>query len=54
MTQHKVLKTTDGRRYKVRMSQEEVDARTIYRIALVTLPFISSALMFWLWIRIGG
>ena len=53
MTQYKVLKTTDGRRYKVRMSQEELDARTIYRIALVTLPFISSALMFLIWVKMG-
>ena len=54
MEKYRTIRTSTGHRIRVRMSQEEVDARTIYRIALVTLPFISSALMFWLWIRIGG
>ena len=53
MKQYKVLKTTMGRRYKERMSDQETVDQFLYHIALVAVPFISSALMFFLWVKMG-
>lgn len=50
---YKVLKTTMGRKYKVPMSDQEVAERTLYRLAITVLPFIGSALMFWIWVKVG-
>lgn len=52
MTVYRTYKTTMGHRIRVRMSQEEVAARWLYRFALVALPFVSSALMFYLWVEV--
>ena len=53
MTVYRTYKTTMGHRIRVRMSREEVAARWLYRFALVTLPFVSSALLFLLWVKVG-
>ena len=50
---YKVLKTTMGRRYKVPMSDQEVLERFLYRVAITVLPFFGSALMFWIWEKVG-
>ena len=51
MTGYKTIRTSTGHRIRVRMSDEERAARTLYNIALVVLPFVSSVLMFWVWIK---
>lgn len=51
MSQYKVLKTTMGRKYKVRMSEDEIAERDLYRMAVVILPLISSVLMFLIWVK---
>ena len=48
---YKVLKTTMGRKYRVPMSDQEVAERAMYRMAVAILPFVGSALMFWLWVK---
>ena len=53
MKRYRVMKTTMGRKYLVQMTDEEITARRIYNTALVVLPFITSALMFLLWIKLG-
>ena len=53
MIRYRTLKTTLGRKYRVRMTDSEIAERTLYRIALVALPFFSSVIMFWIWVRIG-
>lgn len=53
MSQYKVLRTTMGRKYKVRMTEDELAERELFRIALVALPFLASAGMFLLWIKMG-
>ena len=53
MKGYKTLKTTMGRRYRVRITSEEAAARWLYNCSLVVLPFISSALMFWIWVKVG-
>lgn len=53
MTAYRTYKTTLGHKVRVRMSREEVAARWLYRFALVTLPFFSSALLFYLMIKVG-
>ena len=47
------LKTTEGHRYLVRMTEEEIAARRVYNAVLVILPFVTSVAMFWLWIKVG-
>ena len=51
MSQYKVLKTTMGRKYKVRMTDDEVMERDLYRMAVVALPFFGTILLMavWLW-----
>ena len=53
MNRYKVLKTTMGHKIRVRMSEEEIMERTLYRLTITILPFIGSALMFWLWVKVG-
>ena len=47
---YKLMKTTMGRKYYVRMADDEVAERILYRIALVVLPFITSVLMMAVWL----
>ena len=51
MSQYKVLKTTMGRKYKVRMTEDEVAERDLFRLAIIGLPFLASVLMTILWIK---
>ena len=53
MSQYKVLKTTMGRKYRVRMTEDEQAERELFNIILVGLPFVAAALMFVLWIKMG-
>ena len=48
---YKTIRTSTGHRIRVRMSDEERAARTLYNIALVVLPFVCSTLMFFLWVK---
>ena len=51
MKQYKVLKTTMGRKYRVQMSEEEIEERELFHMAVIALPFVSAALMFFLWVK---
>ena len=51
MSQYKVLKTTMGRRYKVRMTEDEIMERDLFHLAIVGLPLLASVLMTILWIK---
>ena len=53
MTGYKTFKTTMGRRYRVRMSEDEVAERELFHIVLVALPLITAAGMFFLWVKAG-
>lgn len=48
------FKTTMGRKYRVKLSRSEAAERRLFHIALVVVPFVTSALMFWIWVKIGG
>ena len=52
MKGYKTYKTTMGHKVRVRMGQEEVAARWLYRFALVAVPFVTSALMFFVWVKV--
>ena len=54
MSQYKVLKTTMGRKYKVRMSEDEAAERELFRLSVMLLPLISSVLMFLIWVKAVG
>ena len=53
MSCYKTMKTTMGRKYRVRMAEDERVARLIYHVALVVVPFVSAAGMFALWVKMG-
>ena len=53
MTHYRTYKTTMGHKVRVRMSDEEVAARWLYRFALVAVPFISSVLLTVVWMAVG-
>jgi hypothetical protein len=53
MKGYRTLKTTMGRKYRVRVTSEEAAARWLYNVALVVVPFVSSALMFYVWVKVG-
>ena len=53
MSQYKVLKTTMGRKYKVRMCEDEVAERDLFRLAVVALPFFGTILLMAVWLWIG-
>jgi hypothetical protein len=42
-----------GRRYRVKITSEEAASRWLYNVALVVVPFVSSALMFYVWVKVG-
>ena len=50
MSKYKVLKTTMGRKYKVRMSEDEIVERSLYRIAITVLPFLGTVLLTVVWL----
>ena len=53
MTKYKTFKTTMGRKYKVRMSKDEIAEQELYRLVLVTLPFVGSILLTVVWLARG-
>ena len=53
MSQYRTVKTTMGRKIRVRMSEQEVLDRMIYWAAVTILPFVGSALLFWVWVKVG-
>jgi len=50
---YRTLKTTLGRKYRVRMTDSEIAERRIYWTVVTVLPFIGSMLMFYLWVKVG-
>lgn len=48
---YKTLKTSMGRKYRVRMTEDEIMERDLYRLAVVALPFFGTVLLMlvWLW-----
>ena len=53
MKGYKTVKTTLGHKIRVKMSPEEIAERDLFHIALVVFPFIASAGMFFLWVKLG-
>ena len=53
MTQYMTVKTSMGRKYRMRMHRREAPERILYWTMLVTLPFVGAAGMFLLWVKMG-
>ena len=53
MKRYKKLKTSDGHKYLVRLSDQEIAANRKYWIAVTVIPFVASAAMFFLWVKCG-
>lgn len=51
--QYKTFKTSLGHKIRMRMTEDEIAERELFHIALVALPFITAAVMFFLWIKMG-
>lgn len=50
---YRTIKTTTGHKFKVKMSDAEIRGRRMYWAAVTVLPFVTSALMFWIWVKCG-
>ena len=50
---YKTMKTTMGRKYRMRISEDERAERTLYNLTIVFLPFVTAALMFAVWVKVG-
>ena len=48
---YKTMKTTMGHKYRMRMAEDEVAERDLFRLAIVALPFFGTILLMavWLW-----
>lgn len=53
MSQYKVQKTSMGHRYYVRMAENEVSERELFRLAVVVVPFIGTVLLLAAWLVRG-
>ena len=51
MKRYRVMKTTMGRKYLVRVTEDEAEAQRIYWAAVTVIPFVSAALMMLLWVK---
>lgn len=54
MKGYKTIKTTLGHKIRVKMSEEEIQEREMFNALVVLMPLIGSALMFFLWVKVGG
>ena len=48
---YKTMKTTMGHKYRMRMAEDEVAERDLFRLAVVVLPFLGTVALMavWLW-----
>ena len=48
---YKTYRTTMGRKYRMRLCEDEIAERTLFRITVVALPFFGTVLLtlVWLW-----
>ena len=53
MNKYRTFKTTMGHKIRVRMSDDEIAERELFHMVLVALPLVTSALMFFLWVKVG-
>ena len=51
MKGYRTFKTTMGHKIRVRMSDDEIAERELFHMVLVALPLVTSALMFFLWVK---
>lgn len=54
MKGYKTIKTTLGHKIRVKMSDEEIQEREMFHAMVILMPLIGSALMFFLWVKVGG
>lgn len=54
MKGYKTIKTTLGHKIRVKMTEEEIQEREMFNALVVLMPLIGSALMFFLWVKVGG
>ena len=50
---YRTMKTTMGRKYRMRISEDERTERVLYNMSIVFLPFVAAALMFFIWVKVG-
>lgn len=51
---YKTIKTATGKKFRVPMSEEEIEERQLYWLIVTLLPFISTVLLFTIWLKVGG
>lgn len=53
MKRYVVMKTTMGRKYWVRISEDEAAERLLFRVVLLGLPFFGTVLLMAVWLLRG-
>lgn len=53
MSYYRRMRTTSGRKYCVRMAEDEIAERITAKALTYTLTFVAAAGMFLLWIKVG-
>jgi hypothetical protein len=50
MNNYRTVRTTTGRKYRMRIPEDEIHERRLYRAALVCLPFFGTVLLMAVWL----
>ena len=53
MKGYKTIKTTLGHKIRVRMTAQEIREQQLFRAAVVLMPLFGSALLFFVWWKVG-
>lgn len=53
MKHYRVMKTTMGRKYRVRICEDEIAERLLFRALIVALPFFGTVLLMAVWLMRG-
>lgn len=48
---YRTIKTTEGHKYKMKLSKTEIADRRAYWLTVTVLPFVTSMIMFYLWVK---
>ena len=52
--QYKTIKTTLGHKIRVPMSEQEIFEKQLLALMITLFPFVTTALFFFLWVKVGG
>ena len=48
---YRTFRAADGRRVRVEMTEDEIAERTLFRMGITVLPFLTAVLFFLVWLK---